>query len=188
MADGKSNSDDERRVDDRVGLCEPVHLRGLGASTRIQGFAMNLSSTGAFVAAADAEKLGDVGDKVRCELSFTPRNPVDLSCRVVWVRHVGESGGPAGIGLAFEDLTTSRSKRLDTLIGRLRHDTTSTLLDVDPFAESGTWAPPDLIEGEISSEASRATTPRALKFALILALLVIAGLIGVVVMLVLHHS
>lgn len=169
--------DSDRRITDRVALEGRVRLRpedawGLEAEAAT---ALNISSTGLFVA---SDQPSRVGERLLCELSFLPRRPLDVNCRVVWVRSSDESGGPPGMGLAFEDLTDTRSERIETLLRRMRQDSSSTFLPVDPFAESGTWAPAHTLEDPGPPEL-----PFAIKLALVLSAVVVAALLAVIALL-----
>lgn len=162
-------------------LCEPVRLRGEGRLSHSRALAINFSSTGLFVA---ADEPADVGERVRCELSFLPRSPIDVACRVVWVRNQSDREGPTGMGLAFEDLTSTRAERIDRALSRLQRGSSSTFMAVDPFAESGTWAPEELFEDDaLAHPASRREEPRSLKLALALSMAVIAGLLVTIALL-----
>jgi uncharacterized protein (TIGR02266 family) len=173
-----------RRRAERVRLCEPVRLRGEGRLSHSRALAINLSSTGLFVA---ADQPVDVGERLRCELSFLPRSPIDVACRVVWVRSSQEGDhGPTGMGLAFEDLTGSRSERIEQLLSRLQRPAAAARFPaVDPFAESGTWAPAEIFD-ERDDERDIDSDPRSLKLALVLAMLVIAGLLSTIALLLLR--
>lgn len=172
-------SQSDRRVTDRVPLEGRVRLRpedawGLEAEPAT---ALNISSTGLFVV---SDQPVSVGERLHCELSFLPRQPLDVSCRVVWVRSSDESGGPPGMGLAFEDLTDTRSERIETLMRRLRRDSSSTFLALDPFAESGTWAPAHTLD---EPEQTPPPLPFAVKLALVLSAVVVAALLAVIALL-----
>ncbi|PID38806.1 MAG: hypothetical protein CSB49_03595 [Proteobacteria bacterium] len=185
----------KRRGATRVRLCEPVRLRGEGRLTHSRALAINLSSTGLFVA---ADEPVEVGERVRCELSFLPKSPIDVACRVVWVRddtcvspdqREGLSFPSSrkerlkGMGLMFEDLTPTKAERIEHALSRLQRDTTDPFPTVDLFAESGTWAPADLLTEKTTPYPSVTNDPRSLKLALVLSLLVIAGLLATIALL-----
>lgn len=136
MMDGELSNED-RRSCARVPISEFVELQIPESPTAARALAVNLSASGLAVSHV---VFGSVGQRIQCKLPFTPREPLAMDCRVVWVREAS-ADQDAAMGLHFEDLTETRRDRLVTYLARLAPHTGETELAIDPFCESGTWTP-----------------------------------------------
>jgi hypothetical protein len=136
MADLRSGT--ERRASERIPIHEFVEITSEPVDEPIRALALNLSDTGLAVVHCLA---GAVGDRIRCRLLFTPHEPLEILCRVVWLREATAEQS-AAMGLRFEELPAESSSRLALFLSRLRtHSEPGTLASVpiDPFCEPGTW-------------------------------------------------
>lgn len=138
----------DRRGCTRVPISEFVELHAAECPGGARALAVNLSASGLAVTHV---VVGSVGERIQCKLPFTPREPLAMDCRVVWVREASAQQ-EAAMGLHFEDLTETRRDRLKTYITRLAAQTGETELAIDPFCESGTWTPEALpaIDDDVS--------------------------------------
>lgn len=134
---------DDKRDNQRLSLVDPLRVKVEGKNA----LAVNLSTRGLFATGNNLNR--HVGERIKCQLTLSPHKSVDVDCRVMWVRHDTESseGNPPGVGLQFEDITSTRYKDIEIFVEHLKIDGSSAFLMVDPFAESGTWAPDGLTEG-----------------------------------------
>jgi len=103
---------DPRRRDERVGAV--VQLEYRSASHLLVSYCTNLSRGGLFVPSPDPLPPG-----ARLSLSLTVPGdsaPIELQAEVRWVRQFDALEGPAGMGLAFEDIDEVLGDRVDAIV------------------------------------------------------------------------
>lgn len=132
----------ERRGEPRVPINEFVELNKLGLQSPAKALVMDMSASGLAVAHC---LLGDVGERLRCRMLFTPHEPIAVDCRVVWTRQATDDD-PAAMGLCFEDFTETRRMQLRRYLNRVSGQRETSRLVIDPFCESGSWTPEELPE------------------------------------------
>lgn len=105
---------DPRRRDERAGVV--VQLEYRSASHLLVSYCTNLSRGGLFVPSADPLPPG-----TRLSLSLTVPGdtaPIELQAEVRWVRQFDALEGPAGMGLAFEDIDEVLGDRVDAIVAQ----------------------------------------------------------------------
>ena len=138
----------DRRRATRVDLERVVQLRYGGGGPDSTGVALNLSASGVKVCGV---RLAPVGELVRLRIMFSPREPILVDCRVSWAHSSTTDLERGEMGLTFEAPGPEVVKHITRLVHRLRGDPTSPFTTLDPFAESGTWAPDEQLADEAHS-------------------------------------
>ena len=170
----------DRRAHPRIEVQRPIELWRDDEPSPSTAIAVNLSQTGIFVAGC---RMANVGDQITCRLLFAPREPIEVACRVVWVRNAPLLDEPPGMGLLFEDVTETSSERLEQLVERLNSVTSTDSVAIDPFCESGTWARDAIPSRE---EIPVRDPTRVLKLALLLSVVLSSALVVALAFLLLH--
>lgn len=127
-------ADSERRDRPRVEVRKVVKIRHPEGDVEEVGIAHDISAHG--VRVKDC-RVVPIGQRVDCNILFSPRQPIDVACRVVWAGEPDEEGF-GEMGLSFEDVTEGREGRIAELVERLGSGK-GALPPRDVFAESGTW-------------------------------------------------
>lgn len=113
-ADDPTPPVDPRRRDERAGVV--VQLEYRSASHLLVSYCTNLSRGGLFVPSPDPLPPG-----TRLSLSLTVPGdsaPIELQSEVRWVRQFDALEGPAGMGLAFEDIDEILGDRVDAIVAQ----------------------------------------------------------------------
>jgi uncharacterized protein (TIGR02266 family) len=113
-ADEPRSPSEPRRRDERAGVV--VQLEYRSASHLLVSYCTNLSRGGLFVPSADPLPPG-----TRLSLSLTvpgDTTPIELQAEVRWVRQFDALEGPAGMGIAFEDIDEVLGDRVDAIVAQ----------------------------------------------------------------------
>lgn len=106
--------DTPRRRASRAGVVLQLEFRS--ASHLLVTYCTNLSRGGLFVPTSSPVPTGT---RVTLALSVPGEStPAPLSAEVRWVRHFDAAEGPAGMGLAFDDIDDVLGDRIDDLVAR----------------------------------------------------------------------
>jgi|LNFM01.2.fsa_nt_gb uncharacterized protein (TIGR02266 family) len=113
-ADDPPSRTDPRRRDERASVV--VQLQYRSASHLLVSYCTNLSRGGLFVPSHDPLPPG-----TRLSLSLTVPGdtaPIELQAEVRWARQFDALEGPAGMGLAFEDIDEVLGNRVDAIVAQ----------------------------------------------------------------------
>jgi type IV pilus assembly protein PilZ len=92
-----------------------VRVQFRSASSLLVAYSINLSRGGMFLETATPPEVGTALDLV---LESAGGVPVPIRGRVTWRRAAADAGGPAGVGIEFDDLSDALGATIDGLVAR----------------------------------------------------------------------